>query len=160
MLKLLVAWIIVGTAPSLGAEGHPERDALLAEIAKERQAHLFGDPDLMVSIMSDSFTSIDAGSVRTPTRAESRGRFSQYFGAVAFRAWDDLAPPVLTFSKDGTMATALIQKVVRLVDKAQAGNSRAPVSETRFAWLEVWRKEGSVWRLTTVASTRSEPPKS
>ncbi len=130
-------------------------DALKAEIAKQRVAHLGADADLLVGLFSEDFTSIDNGVVSRPTRAESRARFKRYFDAVVFRAWDDIAPPQITLSADGTMATVVVSKLVRLADRAQATNPDARISETRFAWLETWRREGQQWRLFQIASTRS-----
>src|SRR3712207_7066465 len=41
-------------------------------------------------------------------------------------------------SDDGTLATILVQKRVRLTPKAEPDG---PVTETDFAWVETWRKQ-------------------
>ena len=153
MRGILLILALCATGPAAAQPSGPA-DALKIEVAKERMAHLSYDADL-VSLLSKDFTSIDAGQVSRPTRMESRARFKRYFDAVVFRAWDDIAPPQITISNDGTMATVIVTKLVRLVDRAKSNDPGAPVSETRFAWLETWRREGAEWKLLQVASTRA-----
>jgi hypothetical protein len=104
--------------------------------------------------MAPDMVSVSAGEVTHVTREAARERFGQYFGRVDFLAWDDLEAPVVTFSYDHTMATVLVQKVVRI---RPVGRVDAPVNETRFAWLEVWRRTGDRWEMTANVSTNARP---
>ena len=55
------------------------------------------------------------------TKEKSRQRFTNYFTAVEFVKWDDVAEPVLQFSDDSTMAVAVVRKEV--ITRGSAGRS-------------------------------------
>ena len=154
-VRLLPAALLGLSWMNAGAAQMPVDVALTRQIEAERTAHLTYDAELLVDMMADDFTLVDSGEVMRPARAQSLARFRQYFGSVVFRAWDDIAPPVVMVSADGTMATVLVTKFVRTVRRAEAANPRAQVTEARFAWLETWRREPAGWRLAQLASTRS-----
>jgi ketosteroid isomerase-like protein len=131
------------------AEVERDRAELLRLVGQERQAHLAYDADLLVSSQADGFLSIDKGQVTASSPAESRKMFAGYFGAVRFVAWDDLAPPRIMISDDGTLATVIVEKFVHVTARADP----AQQSKRRFAWMETWRKEGGAWRMVALAST-------
>ena len=154
-VRPLLAALLCLSWMNAGAAQRPVDAALTRQIEAQRTAHLTYDAELLVGMMADDFTLVDGGEVIRPARAQSLARFRQYFGSVVFRAWDDIAPPVVTVSADGTMATVLVAKIVRTVRRAEAADPQAQVTEARFAWLETWRREPAGWRLAQLASTRS-----
>ena len=129
------------------------REEVLARHAIEREAHMERNVDLLLSLFADDFVMIDGGEVQRPTRAESRERFGTYFRTVKFRKWDDLAPPSIRVSRDGTLASVIVRKEVVLVladAPAEAKGERAV-----FAWMETWEKRDGRWMLVALCSTRT-----
>lgn len=143
-----------------GCSGHAGRESDLAEIQRllqqGREAHFNRDADLLVSSVSDDFISVDSGEVTRPNRKSSRDRFQAYFDAVEFIEWDDLEPPVIRISRDGSMAYVIVRKRVRLKVLAENGREENIV----FAWMETWEKEKGAWKRKAVASTNAEPGRS
>lgn len=127
-----------------------ERDVLLGFQETARRAHLEGDADLLVSRFADDFTSVNDGRVTTSSPEEQRERFARYLGSVEFLEWDDVEPPVVRISDDGSMAWVVVHKRVRLVPADEPG---AEPEHTVFAWLETWEKRDGEWELTSVTST-------
>ena len=82
---------------------------------------------------------------------ESRKQFQAYFDASTFLAWDDLEPPVIGLSDDGTLAYVVAHK--RVAVKPKDAGDETPPEETIFAWLETWRKVDGAWKLEALAST-------
>lgn len=82
------------------------------------------------------------GRIAQRSKQENIARIKSYFESVKFLEWEDIDPPKIRISKDGTMAYIIVHKRVR----SQKGH-------TVFAWLEAWEKVESVWRLMAVAST-------
>lgn len=135
-----------------------DRRALLALQETERRAHLEKDPDLLLALFADDFLSVAGGRVTRPSRAENRERFAGYLESVEFLQWDDVEPPVIRISDDGSMAWVLVHKRVRVVP---AADPEADPEHTVFAWLETWEKRSEEWKLTSVTSTerpRAEVP--
>jgi ketosteroid isomerase-like protein len=132
------------------------REDVAARHALEREAHMDRNVDLLLSLMGDDFVLVDGGQVQRPTRAETRARFDAYFKAVKFRKWDDLAPPSIRVSRDGTLASVLVRKEVVLVP-ADAADDAKPV-RTVFAWMETWEKRDGRWMLVALCSTREATP--
>lgn len=127
-----------------------DRRALIELQETERRAHLDGDVDLLVSLFADGFVGVADGRVSRPGREEQRERFTGYLGSVDLLEWDDIEPPMIRISDDGSMAWILVHKRVRSVP---AGEPDAAPEHTVFAWLETWEKRDGEWKLTSVTST-------
>lgn len=158
LLSLFALGLILASehAPTR-AEAAP-RDEVAARHALEREAHMDRNVELLLSLQADDFVLIDAGEVLRPTRAEQAERFGAYFASVRFLKWDDLAPPSIRVSADGTLATVVVRKEVVLVP-ADAGEDARP-SRAVFAWMETWEKRRGRWLMVALCSTRApaEPP--
>jgi hypothetical protein len=153
---MLSAWLLGQLA--LAGPRCVERETLvlLDRVAQEREAHLREEPARLVDLFASDMVMIDEGAVRPVEREQALQRFANYFGRVEFLAWDDLAPPRVSMSRDCTLATVVVEKDVQtrfLDDKG------TPMLEhTRFAWLETWARREGTWKIIAVASTRLELP--
>lgn len=143
-----VLWVAVVACVSPEA-AHPGEAELLRLQALQRRAHLEENADLLTSIFADGFISVEEGAISRPSRQESRARFQAYFDRVELLAWEDITPPIVRVSGDGTVGHVLVHKQVRLRDPTSGQES-----ETEFAWLETYGKQGGEWKLTTVVSTQ------
>lgn len=135
-------------APDRQADRAADRAALLRLHEEQRVAHVAKDAELLVSSFSDSFLSIEDGDVGRPARAEAERRFASYLESVELLEWEDIEPPVIRISADGTMAYVVVRKRVRLVPIGGGEEEH-----TVYAWLETWEKGDGEWKLTAVAST-------
>ena len=138
--------------------GIPPRIADMAEILRmheeQKTAHLTYDAELMVGDYPERPTTVQRGNVVKRTRAEDMARFKAYFGSFKFLEWEDIAPPVIRISKDGTMASKIVQKRVRGISKDKDG--KEITEHVVYAWLEVLEKIDGKWRLVTIASTEKD----
>lgn len=124
----------------------------LLRLHKEHQtAHLTYDAELFVKSFGDKLTQIQRGQVRTNTKQENLERFKNYFANYKFIEWEDINPPVIKISKDGTLATIIVEKSVKGTFKNEKGEEEK--DHTIFAWLEVWEKINGKWKIVTIAST-------
>lgn len=143
---LLLPTLAAGCSPT---DPEADRADLLRLQDAQRRAHLEGDADLLVSMFAEDFTEIARGEVTRPTREESRARFQAYFDRANLLAWEDVTPPVITISDDGSMAHVIVRKRVRWTT-----DGAAEEAEAEYAWLETYRKRDGRWRLTAIASTQ------
>lgn len=134
-----------------GADLAADRAALLRLHELQREAHLSKRAPLLTQVFADTFRDVARGRVAMPSREESTARMQAYLDRSTFQAWDDIAPPIIRVSGDGSMAYVIVQKRVILTTPDSIG--RAVVEHTEFAWLETYEKTGGEWRLTAVAST-------
>ncbi len=123
----------------------------------QKTAHLTYDAELLLGDSPEMPVSIQRGSVVKRTRAEDLARFKAYFRSFKFLEWEDIVPPVIKISKDGTMATKIVQKRVR--GTTTDANGKEVTEHTVFAWLEVLEKVDGKWRLVTIASTEKDGSK-
>jgi ketosteroid isomerase-like protein len=133
---------------------HDDLATLRRLLDQERAAHVGRDASLLVSLFADDFINVGAGRVTRPTRAESLAGFQAYFDQSEFLAWDDVEPPLIRISSDGSMAYVVVRKRVHLISSGPDGSREA--RETTFAWMEAWERLGDAWLLHAVAST-NEP---
>jgi uncharacterized protein (TIGR02246 family) len=124
---------------------------LLRLHANARRAHLEKRADLLVAEWADDFVSVSRGEVSVGNRERGRASFQAYFDASTFQAWDDIVPPRIRISRDGQMATVIVEKRVHLTTTSPAGLTKA--ARTRFAWLSVYEKRDNRWQLVAIAST-------
>jgi hypothetical protein len=133
----------------------PPRIADLAELMRlhdqQKQAHLSYNGELFTDMFADRLTQLQRGDVTVRTKSENLTRIKAYFSSYKFIEWEDIVPPVIKLSKDGSLAAVTVQKRVRGTYKDDAGTERA--DDTIFAWLEVWEKIAGKWKVITVAST-------
>lgn len=144
MLPFLLILLYSCSQPAPDLE--KERQAILKIEEMQRDYHFKKNATLFSNILSDSFLSVSKGNISTPTRKETAERFSGYFNRVDFIKWDDVRPPVIRFSNDGSVAYVTVEKEV-IVKEA------AVVDTTHFAWVSIYKKGPSGWQIDCVAST-------
>ena len=129
------------------------RSSLLAAHAIERQTHLARDAQQIGALAVEGFVLLDSGDIRTLSVAEQRDHFARYFARVTFDRWDDLEPPRVWVSADGTLGSVAVRKEV-ITRSVEDGS----IERTVFAWLETWERRPEGWRLVALASTRAPEP--
>ena len=117
----------------------------------DRAAHFNRDAAYIFSQMSDDFVSVGGGQVRKGDPAAGLKRMQAYFAASTFFEWDDITPPIIRLSDDGSMATSIVHKKVRLLSKAASGSESEVIDV--FAWSTTFRRVGDKWKITSITST-------
>lgn len=129
----------------------PDYTELLRLHEQQRTAHLTKNADLFVSMFHDPMWQLNGGRIVSRSTEENRGRVQTYFDAVQFLAWDDLEPPIIRISADGTMASIIVNKRVHLTYQDENGATQE--ENTIFAWMEAWEKLDGRWQIIANAST-------
>lgn len=151
-MKYLVAFfllLLVGQACNKRSDIDAEKKAILAIHETQRKAHLEKDAHLLLHDNSADYIEINRGLIKMPTYAESFKRFKSYFETIDFVKWDDISPPIISFSEDATLATSVVNKLVITRNKLE--NNR--LDTTHYAWLAVFKKVNGKWQLHRMAST-------
>ena len=153
----LVLSLLVGCARG-GADLAARRAALEAGLADGRRAHYAADAELLASGLDDTLHSLDAGVSTAQPRDSVRAMFSGYFAGAAYRAWENVEPPRIALSDDGSLATVLQVVCVDREEPDSAGDRRRRVFVSAYGSSHRWR-DGR-WRMTTVVSTfLPDPPR-
>ena len=118
---------------------------------RDRAAHFDRDAAYIFSNFADEYFSVGNGRVSSPDREAGRRRMQAYFDASTFLEWDDITPPIVRVSNDGSMAYVLVHKRVRLLDKNNGDKEETSV----FAWNMTLRKIAGNWKVSSVTSTRA-----
>jgi hypothetical protein len=127
------------------------RKAILALQEQERTAHFNNDADLFVSEFAPALYMLNKGKVDSSSVEVYKKKIQSYFNTVKFIKWDDVAEPIIQFSKDHSMAYAIIQKQVILEAKDSTGKT---VNDTTdYAWTSIYRKLNNKWKLVCNTST-------
>lgn len=128
-----------------------ERAAILDLLAQERNAHFEKNVNLFMSEFADDMISVNRGVVTTASRDSTYKRIDKYFKSVDFVKWDDIVAPNINFSKDGTLAYAIVQKQVIL--SLRDSLHQVVLDTTNFAWVSIYRKTGDEWKIECNVST-------
>ena len=124
-----------------------EKSALLAINNEQREAHMSNDAGLLVSSMADSVISIDSGEITVVSKSDMEQRFASYFSTVKYSAWDDLVPPSISISNDGSLATMSVKK--RTITSSNGSHA----DTTIFAWTSAFKKVNKQWKMYSITST-------
>ena len=137
----------VGCEPSLQSE----TAAIEAILTDSRRAHLETDASLIAAHLADSVFSIDGGQVIIETKEQIEAFFRVYFDGAVYHAWEDVSPPVISISVDGSMAW--VARTVR-VDREEPGLGGAPWRrEFTSAYTATYESTDEGWKMTSVTST-------
>ena len=128
-----------------------ERDQILRLHEWQRDYHFNKDSIAFVDQLSTDFVSVNRGAITRPARAATLARYHQYFSAVEFVRWDDLAEPIIRFSDDGSLAYTIVDKLV--IVRYAGEDGQVVTDTTHFAWTAIYRKHGGDWAIECVTST-------
>ena len=119
---------------------------------RDRAAHFNRDAAYIFSNFAEEYFSVGNGRVNVPDRAVGQQRMQAYLDRSTFLEWDDITPPVVKVSNDGSMAYVLVHKKVRLLDRSNNNKEEVEV----FAWNMTLSKIAAKWKVTSVTSTRTQ----
>jgi len=149
LIVIITGLLIVGQSCNNHPDFEAEKKTLLILHNEQRKAHMEKNVSLLIKDSSIDFIEVNRGLIKKPTQAESIKRFQSYFDAVDFVKWDDVSPPVFSFSDDGTMATTVVDKFVITTKKAEGGR----LDTVQYAWLAVYKKINGKWQMHRMSST-------
>ena len=131
---------------------HQELSAILAE---QRTAHLETDPSAMVENIADSLLSVDAGVVSVQARRDVEAMFASYFEGAVYRRWEDVTPPIVRLSSDGSMAWVVRTVLVQRDEPDGTGGTRS--HQFTSAYTSTFERMDGRWQMTSVTSTFLPP---
>lgn len=101
--------------------------------------------------MADHVWEASRGGLNRLSRADMRERFRAYFESVRYSVWDDLEPPHVVVSADGTGGWMAVAIEARLggVGPDVAAQERAFES----SWIATYEKVDGRWLMTAIASS-------
>jgi hypothetical protein len=151
MIRNFILLAILIFISSCAKPDHQRDLELLISYQKDAQtAHLQNNPELLIRHFVDTLTQIRNGVVSRETKTAMKERFSNYFGSVHFKSWEDITQPIITISDDATLAQIMVQKKVELFERSDTTHTR---HTTNFAWTELWKKKNGEWKLYVVTTT-------
>ena len=150
IMKYTLMLILIFSGCQQKQKTESDLEAVRNLLERGRKAHFERNAALLLEDMGekDTFLEINRGEVTQMTKEKSWQRFTNYFTAVEFVKWDDVAEPVLQFSDDSTMAVAVVRKEV-ITREVQGGQ----LDTTHFAWTSIYRKVNGAWKLDVITST-------
>jgi hypothetical protein len=130
------------------------RAELLAAHDADRLAHFKADAALLASATGDSFLAVNGGRIETVTAEAQRRMFAQHFAGARYEEWDDLEPPVVRISDDGSMAWVISRLKVRRSSPDAQGVTR----ERSFVYAGIMTYERRAGRWIKVANVSTFEP--
>ncbi len=127
------------------------RAAILATVERDRLAHYRADPALLASGTGDSFLAVSRGKVDLVTPESQRRMFERVFAGARYEEWDDVEPPAVRISDDGSAAWVISRLKVRRTSPDSAGVRQ--VQSFVYAGIMAYEKRDGRWVKVANAST-------
>lgn len=132
-----------------------EKQQLLQLHAAQQDAHLEENAAKFVEQFDEKMVMVNRGKISANGIEHAKTRIQEYFNAVEFKRWEDVSPPQIEFSKDGTMAYMVVDKSVVLT--CENANKEIVEESTHFAWVSIFKKQANgQWKIVCNVST-NEP---
>lgn len=133
-----------------------DRAELLRLHATVLEAHRNNDLDAWMQTETDDYVMVNRGDILMPDKAARRERLGPYPDSTTFTIYEDLVPPIVRISEDGTLAWLIAQVHVA---GWQTGNGGGRVDfEDVWAWIELYEKRDGRWLRTGNVSNRRPQP--
>jgi hypothetical protein len=101
--------------------------------------------------MADHVWEAGRGGLTRLSQAAMRERFTTYFASVRYSMWDDLEPPHVVISGDGTQAWMAVAIEARLSSVDADGHT--PERAFESSWIATYEKVDGRWLMTGIASS-------
>jgi len=159
MRLLTLALLFVAFAASADAQAAANLEREKAELLRlhrsAREAHFKTDVEMLFENSPEEMISVSRGKISRPGKAEGRKMFAEYFRGAKYYEWDDAEEPIISISKDASMAWMITRIRVRRVQRDAAGAER----EEKFVYAGIMTYEKRDGRWVRVANVSTfEPP--
>lgn len=118
------------------------RESLLAAHREVLEAHRTGDLQAWMDGESDDYVLADRGEVSRPRKSERSAQLGPYLKRTRFTEYKDLIEPIVSISRDETMAWVVVQVGASGVQKRDG--KEEPIHFVS-AWVELYEKRGGRW---------------
>jgi hypothetical protein len=150
----LLTLAAVGCGTTAGsATVEEDRAAIQAIYEQTRAAHFHQDAEAFLAAVDSGYWSVSGGRASFRNKTEARADLQGYLAATTFEAVDDVRPPIITISADGTTAWLVGVVEVRARQRDSAGPHRLAFQS---AWVDIYEKHAGRWRLVVRANTQLE----
>ncbi|MDT7831707.1 nuclear transport factor 2 family protein [Flavobacteriaceae bacterium S356] len=150
-ITLVILTLLVTSCKNEPFSIEEEQNKILAQHNAQRVYHFEKDSIAFANQLSDNFISVNRGVISKPEKEATISRYHGYFSSVKFIKWDDVTPPIIKFSDDGSLAYTIVDKIVTVSYEDKDGNIKT--GETHFAWTAIYKKYGDDWKVEAVTST-------
>jgi hypothetical protein len=124
---------------------------LLALHQADRRAHLDHDIQHLLAGVGGELLDVRDGGINHLSRDAVRKQFAEYFQTAQFTAWNDVEPPIVRVSGDGSMGWMIVRVRITYTEKDRSGKS--VLQDAVMAWMSVYEKHNGKWTMTAVTST-------
>lgn len=140
-----------------GCQTRKDMDVIRSEILDFHKTfindHLNKNIDSFVEDYSKDYIFVSNGEISHPTKEEFKTSFSNYLNNTTFSEYRNLQEPIIGFSKDGSMAWAIV-KVKVAGSRNMEGDSQKDFDVT-YAWITLYERRGDDWIRTVEVSTNN-----
>ena len=151
---LLPALLLCACTGKIFGESATQQKAeseLLALHQADRRAHFDHDVNHLLANMGGELLDVRDGKINHLSREEVRKKFVEYFQRAHFTAWDDLEPPIVRASADGSLGWMIVRVRITYTEKDSSGKSK--VHDGTMAWMSAYEKREGKWTMVAVTST-------
>jgi hypothetical protein len=153
-LAAIFAVAIVAAPAAADQRGVTEEERESAELLRihrsTREAHFETDVDLLLARTADPQIYVRDGKIRQRSKAELRDQLERYFRSARYDEWDDLEPPIIRVSTDGTLGWMICRVKVRRSQPTSTGVER---QEFVYAGIHAYEKRDGEWMEVANVST-------
>lgn len=114
---------------------------------KMMAAHCLGDAAMIADLSAPTVISASRGELHQVSNADLRDRFGSLFASLDYRAYEDLAEPVIEVSESGDLGWIAVN-----VRAAGVARESGVAFDNQWAWIMTVKKIDGAWRHTGNAS--------
>jgi len=115
------------------------------------EAHLAEDVSALARPIPHDYLFVANGDVQTLNGNDVQRVLQTYCDTTTFSHYEDTDEPIIGFSKDGTLAWAIVQ--VRVAGTSHRESGTDDPFDTQWAWITLYEKRNGEWSTISDVST-------
>ena len=143
--------------PRLPVDSEKQKEELLEHHRKDRRAHFENNAALALSDqVEEGFIYVRNGAIARRNKADFRPMLETYFKNAKYYEWDDLEPPIIRVSDDGSMAWMIERIRVRRTQPSLSGAAKE--EKFVYAGITTYERLDGKWLKVANVSTFEQGP--
>jgi len=149
----VLAWIgpVAPASESVSPQQKAESQLLRIHLG-ELEGHRRTNVDMLLANAQDGFVYVRDGKISRSDMPEMRQHFQQYFKNATYSVYEDIDPPIVRASMDGTMGWIISRTRARRSQKNNA-SGKSNTEEFVYAGIMTYELREGVWYRVANVST-------
>jgi hypothetical protein len=153
----LIFFLLCLAVAYIGCQSRLDKEILKSEVLEFHKKfiddHLNKNVESFIEDYTEDYIFVAHGEINQPSKEEFKSSFTNYMNSTTFSEYRDLEEPIIGFSKDGSMAWAIVK--VKVAGTQNMEDDFQKEFDVTYAWITLYERQSGKWIRTVEVSTNN-----